>query len=681
MTIDERTTRPPESSRPGAWLERALAVLALRLRQEVAITRALRGNTRQEAFLGLFVSDDEAEAILTEASGRLRASGTAASMAELVALQAQLDAERCADPEGVWARLTNDFGLGTPELDLLLLAAAPSLDPRIGRVYGYLNDDVARRHLTPALAVRLLDRHAMSTSVLRRILAADGPLRQQALLRLGDERPLVEAPVRVDDDLLDRLLGIDGIPAGLAHVCESFVVPRRRDGLVAGTWLLDGSEPAGRPGETALELAGRLGLDVLLVSAGRLGVRPAETTAACLREARLERALPVLTGFDALDTVVRHEIASVLTPPVALLTQHRLAWEESGLVPSRAPSLDTSRRERIAALLRGHPAESEELHAWVDRLGHLDLLTFADLLARHRDPVSLRASVRSRISRDLVGLAEPISDGHRLQDLVVPGRTRAALRSLISWRDTRSLVRDEWGLGPLFGKSPSIVALFKGPSGTGKTMAASAVANALELPLFKVSVAALVSKYIGETEKNLDRLFAAAEAADVVLFFDEADAVFGQRSEVRDSHDRYANLGTAYLLQRLDSFDGVAVLASNLHNNIDTAFMRRFDIVVDFPLPSPTARRAIWQRLHDSNAPMSGDIDLDLLAERFDLSGGEIRNCCLAAAHAAGAAGRSIDMAVLMQAVGRELAKLGKPVRRSDFGEHWAALRADAEPG
>jgi len=219
------------------------------------------------------------------------------------------------------------------------------------------------------------------------------------------------------------------------------------------------------------------------------------------------------------------------------------------------------------------------------------------------------------------------------------------------------------------------VALFKGPSGTGKTMAARAVAAALGLPAFRVDLAAMVSKYIGETEKNLERLFAAAEETDALLFFDEADAIFGQRSEVSDAHDRYANLETSYLLQRLESFDGLSVLATNLAQNMDDAFLRRIDVVVEFPAPDTRHRRALWQRGVRTGAPLGPDLDLDLVAERFDLTGGEIRNCWLDAAHRAAVAGGPIGMAEIMQAIGTELAKQGKPLRKADFGPHYAALR------
>ena len=665
---------------PAAWMEQALATLALRLRHEVTLTRALRGTDRQESFLGLFVSDDEAEAILAEASGRLRASGTAASAAEIAKMDGRLARARVADPDGIWTRLADRFDLTEAELDLILLAAAPALDPRIGRVYGFLNDDLTRRYLTPALALRLLDRHGLDLATLRRMVATDAPLSVAGLVNVGSERPLIEAPLRVDDDLLDRLLGHDGIPPGLLPFCEVVRAHAAGPPVRPGVWLLGAAGAELDPGGAALALAGSLRLDVMLVEADRLAGedRPRSVlVAACLREAHLADVLPVLEGFDASPDAERREIAARLLPPVAILTRRPEAWEAAGVDAAPSPTRPEGRAARIAALLSGHPADAPGMRAWLARLGRLDLLTLARLLARHRSADSLRAAVRAHMSRELTGLAELVTSEFTLADLVLPGRARAGLQSLIDWQETGDMVLHQWDLGRVFGKRASTIALFKGPSGTGKTMAASAAANALGLPLFRVNLAGLVSKYIGETEKNLDRLLVAAEAADVVLFFDEADAIFGRRSEVQDAHDRYANLETAYLLQRLETYGGIAILASNLHQNIDDAFMRRIDLVVEFPPPRSDARRAIWRRIVSSAAPLDAGVDLDLLAERFELTGGEIRNCWLAAAHTAAADGGVIGMSALMQAVGRELVKAGKPIRKSAFGMHYAGLRIE----
>jgi SpoVK/Ycf46/Vps4 family AAA+-type ATPase len=191
----------------------------------------------------------------------------------------------------------------------------------------------------------------------------------------------------------------------------------------------------------------------------------------------------------------------------------------------------------------------------------------------------------------------------------------------------------------------------------------------LGIDLYRIDLSGVVSKYIGETERNLESIFQAAERATAVLFFDEADALFGKRSEVQDAHDRYANIEISYLLQRIERFDGVAILATNLRQNLDEAFMRRIDFVVDFPVPDAPERQCLWTKLVQTSAPLGADIDMTLLAERFELTGGEIRNCALAAAHAAARDETVIGMRHLAAAVAREYAKKGQPLRKALFAD------------
>ena len=210
------------------------------------------------------------------------------------------------------------------------------------------------------------------------------------------------------------------------------------------------------------------------------------------------------------------------------------------------------------------------------------------------------------------------------------------------------------------GRGSGVTALFAGDSGTGKTMAAEVIAGDLGLDLYAVDLATVVDKYIGETEKNLERIFTEAANVSAVLLFDEADAIFGKRSEVRDAHDRYANIESAYLLQRMESFDGVAVLATNLRANLDDAFTRRLDMVVDFPMPDEEARLALWRRCLDGPVPASTDLQLDVFAEAFPLAGGNIRSAAITAAYMAAGSGRDVDVEHLTAAIHREYRKQGR---------------------
>jgi SpoVK/Ycf46/Vps4 family AAA+-type ATPase len=228
-------------------------------------------------------------------------------------------------------------------------------------------------------------------------------------------------------------------------------------------------------------------------------------------------------------------------------------------------------------------------------------------------------------------------------------------------------VLSEWGYESAVAGGQGLKVLFAGESGTGKTMAAGVIAGDLGLDLFRVDLATVVSKYVGETEQNLDRIFAAAEGSNAVLLFDEADALFGKRSEVKDAHDRYANIEVAYLLQRMEAYAGAVILATNLRANMDDAFLRRLDVLVEFPFPEAADRRRLWHGLVPPEAPVADDLDLDVLADRFRLTGGSIRNCSVTAAFLAADEGGAITMQHLLRAIAQELRKQGRLTLEADF--------------
>jgi SpoVK/Ycf46/Vps4 family AAA+-type ATPase len=259
---------------------------------------------------------------------------------------------------------------------------------------------------------------------------------------------------------------------------------------------------------------------------------------------------------------------------------------------------------------------------------------------------------------------------------VLPPRPLAVLHSLGAFMRHRDRVLGEWDYARRAGGSQGMVALFTGESGTGKTMAALVVARELGLELYRVDLATMVSKWIGETERNLDRVFNAAAGSSAVLFFDEADAMFGKRSAIGDARDRYANIGVSYLLQRLEQHDGAVILATNLLGNIDKAFLRRFTAVIEFPFPNAAQRRLLWERSIPAKAPVEDDIDLEFLAERFELSGGAIRNATLAAAVIAADGQGRIGMEHLVRAVALEYAKLGRLTVEADFGPFHELVRS-----
>jgi hypothetical protein len=643
---------------PTLWFDDALILLTLRLEHEVALTRLLRGEGRQEGFLGLFVSDDEAQAIIAELAGTRSVTGAALNDARLAAMWAQASAARLADPRGIWSRYVIALGLTEAELDLMLIAAAPALDPRFGRVYGYLNDDMARRYLTPALARTLLDRHALSVRDIRAMLAPDAPLRAYGLLNLGDGT-FADASVRIPDDALNEVLDDAPVPPTIFAV--TLTHPTKTNGHAR---VALGDDPAFWAAQIAAQSHQHLLLHQLPKNGTPIGP--------IIRQAALVNALPLFLGADDLSAEAATRFANDAAPHrFCLATQQPDEWAAQGLTcatPDTSLPLLSARLDCIAPTLNNHPADLDPLLQRLRASGKLQITILLTVLARYRDTNSVTAALTRAMDGALDRLARRVTTKFTRDDLVLPRATRTALETVISWRAHAPDVLDTWDFGETFGKSRALTALFKGPSGTGKTMAASVIANTFNLPLYKVDLATLVSKYIGETERNLDQLFSAAEAADVVLFFDECDAIFGKRSEVNDAHDRYANLETSFLLQRMEQFAGLMILASNLHKNMDDAFLRRIDLVADFPAPGPRERKALWARLHQTRAPLADDIDFTFLADTFDLTGGEIRNCCLDAAHTAAASAMPIDMACLVKAVAREQLKQGRTVHRVSFG-------------
>jgi SpoVK/Ycf46/Vps4 family AAA+-type ATPase len=306
-----------------------------------------------------------------------------------------------------------------------------------------------------------------------------------------------------------------------------------------------------------------------------------------------------------------------------------------------------------------------------------DAAATARNLARWRDPedgkinmIDLYAACRLQSNRKLATLAQKITPHYHWNDIVLPDDRLQQLHEVCNYVKHRARVYNEWGFDRKLSLGKGINALFAGPSGTGKTMAAEIIAGRLALELYKIDLSTVVSKYIGETEKNLSRIFDEAETSNAILFFDEADALFGKRSEIRDAHDRYANIEVSYLLQKMEEYEGVVILATNFRKNMDDAFVRRMHFTVEFPYPSEQHRQRIWEKIWPDKTPRSEELDLNFMARKFDIAGGNIRNVALAASFLAADDGQLVTMAHLIHATRREYQKMGKVVTASDFGKY-----------
>ena len=633
------------------------------------------------------------------------------------------DAATLAERDGAvirLRRLAREAALSDLDVEILVICLVPDLDSRFERLYGYLNDDVTRRRATIGLALALADVAAASQSSRARLLPG-APLIDRALVQVEDaDRPFLTRALRVPDRVTAHLLGNDVPDPALVGVLTDIpqIDGERSEALarafIAGqrlAYIRDHSTGLGPSmAAAAISATGRpvVGVDLSRVAAGRdageavmvigreallrgAGVvaAPVEALAAAAPEALrwlADLPLPVaIVGGVTWDPSWTESVPLVIDAPILTTTERTALWlKELGLKELGLRELGLQELGRFHELGRG------EL-AGYNGSADLDLIPVHFVLG----PVQVARAVRSANATALLGgdglTADGLRRGARAQnaaglerlarriepavgwkDIVLPDTSRGQLHDLAARARNRDRVLIEWGMRPGGGRGRGVTALFAGDSGTGKTMSAEVIAGELGLDLYTVNLATVIDKYVGETEKNLERIFAEAGGVNAVLLFDEADAIFGKRSEVRDAHDRYANIESAYLLQRMETFDGLAIHATNLRANIDDAFTRRLDMIIDFPAPDEKSRLAIWRHCLAPPVPCAPGLDLEFCARSFTLSGGNIRSAATTAAYLAAAADREVGMAELISAVQQEYRKLGRLVLEREFGPYFA---------
>lgn len=570
--------------------------------------------------------------------------------------------------------------LGLDPLDgaLLCLCAAPVLDARYGRLIGYLHDDLTRQLPSPRLLALLLAGDAAEQQVLER-LARGAALRYGGAIEMLDEGaglPAIDRQLALDEQLAAFLLGAELAADELLHdavdVTPQAIPVRERETLerVSQTILAAESMPVLVAGPDAEQIAAQaLERSLLMLDATRLD----DMRLVC--RARLRASLTgarlALRGLERIAIVEREALHRGLgalgEAPLMCASAPRAPLALAGLAHLSAvvPAPSQAERARLWAAHGVAAGDGDAVAAFAlsaAQIGQAARLARAEARSAGRqlpgDDDLRRAAQRISRSR-LEEHATLLRSACGWEDLVLAEDEVAQMRAIAARLRHRALVLQTWGFGRRDAAGAGLKILFAGEPGTGKTMACQVIANDLDLDLFRVDLSQTVSKFIGETEKSLARLFDAAQDAGAMLFFDEADALFGKRSAVSDAHDRYANLEVAYLLQRIEEFTGAVVLATNLRQNLDQAFLRRLDFLVDFPLPDRDQRRALWQRHLPPQAPLAADIDLEALS-KHSLPGGSIRNCTLHAAFAAADDGGRICAAHLEHAVRLEQRKLGR---------------------
>ncbi|MCS6937893.1 MAG: ATP-binding protein [Roseiflexus sp.] len=714
------------------WLHRLLA-------WQIALTRRVYGPIADDSYRGLYIPSAEADILADEDAGT--PPDLAEQRAALAEERAVLEVEfASADREGAdlpLYRLGCLFGLDMFARDVLLLALAPELDSRYERIYAYIQDDVSRRRPSIDLALRLLCTAPAERLSRQDAFEASAPLMRHRLLLTfedGQRRPpLIARFLKLDDRIAAELRRTSGDPpAPLDALLTPFAgwsqPARQLDDLVLPADLLARlrqlvAEPQARmvigvrggygSGRRALAeaLCTAASVPLLTVDLERLPADDAPGTASpdellerAVREAALRGAALFWRGADRL--LADDAPVALRTALLAALDAHggwsflaleqpweaRGAFRQARYLHIELPHLSYSDRERIWRLRLGADCPDDATLAALASTFRLTAGQIRDAARTARDLTRWRGADGQSIRRDdlyaacraqssgrLAALAHKIPASYTWSDIVLPSDQVDQLREIVVQVRHRRTVLERWGFDKHLATGKGVNVLFAGPSGTGKTMAAEIIAADLGLELYKIDLSTMVSKYIGETEKNLDRVFTAAREANAILFFDEADALFGKRSEVRDAHDRYANIEVGYLLQKMEEYDGVVILATNLRKNLDEAFVRRLHMAIDFPFPEEGDRLRIWRKVFPADAPLERDVNLEFLARQFKLAGGNIRNAALLAAFLAAEDGAAIGMEHILRAVRREYQKIGKLAPVAEFEQYRAQARNGRE--
>jgi hypothetical protein len=729
LTVEHAPAAPVRGSvlAPSSYGAPHQHLTDLLLRHDWLLKRQIaRGQSHKpDEILGFAaISEQEVHRLLADPA-RVGASSDDVRLIDRALQELQLEIDCKVEQSGIDGvrlpviELAARFRLTSSEIDLLFACVAVELDRRYERVYGFLHDDMSRRLASPGLAIGLYWEGIDEQLSARALLNAQAPLRYYRLIDVPEDGaavPWSSRAMRADERIVSFLVGERAIDARIArHVrwlgadVEAFDadVPGRgyEESLERIVDLVSGPQGGRRKPLIYLHGGRHSGADALVRGAAQQLAMPVMVVDAELladtqtdfehalfllfREGLLSQAAIYLCNLDrALEQPLGASRYRMLLRCVAEMGSVVFASGEQTWcwqLPAEPVVL------RIVALQPDGFAE--QLHAWramsnnefsdaeLHRLVSLhplpvpairDVWRMAQVHVATSDTEALptleqvEQVCRAFAGAPVTSLARRIEPKHRWADLVLPSAQLEQLSAICSQAKHASIVYGAWRFERKLSLGRGLNVMFSGPPGTGKTMAAEVIAADLGVDILKIDLSQIVSKYIGETEKNLRQLFDQAVSANAILFFDEADALLGKRSDVKDAHDRYANTETAYLLQKMEEYPGIAILATNLRQNMDAAFTRRMRFIVDFPFPEEEDRLRIWRSVWPAEVPLAPDVDFAVLARQFRLAGGSIRNIALSAAFLAAEASEPVTMRSLMRATKRELLKMGRLVNEEE---------------
>lgn len=613
-------------------------------------------------------------------------------------------------------RLERVFTLDQLEHDTVIICAAAELDTKYEKIYGYLQDDMTRRSPTLGLVLDLLCSTPEEKLEARKRFLPGAKMLREGIIEFAEGREeslQLSSALRLNPAVLASLIGSDASKRGLQSsrpskqgelsskmpddaraTLKNLIIHLAK---IRGNALCHILGPYGA-GKRALtgQICDALGkklisVDLMALESDEKGFEAAIT--GTLRSAMLEGLAVSIENLDILAT--EDPKYQTIKPWLA-----RALEGHPGLVilSSQGPvDLGRELQGKILTLEVHVPDYPERRKMWSRALeGRMSQKDLDDLASKFRftggqiedavqaamnlaalkgrnDPErgDIYQGCRDQSCRRLSSLSRRVEATSGWKDIVLPDEKLEQLKDIVRWVRHKGEVYHDWGFGKKLSLGKGLNILFSGTSGTGKTLAASVLSSELGLEMYKVDLSTVVSKYIGETEKNLSKIFQEAEQGNAILFFDEADAIFGKRSEVKDAHDRYANMEIGYLLQKMEEHEGIVILATNLGKNMDEAFTRRMHFIVDFPFPEEEYRRRIWETLLPAEAPVAEDVDFNFLSRKLQVAGGNIKNILVGAAFLAAENGGTITMEHMIKAAGKEYRKVGMVCSQSDFGKYY----------
>lgn len=615
-------------------------------------------------------------------------------------------------------KLISIYRLNPIEIQILFIALAPLLNAKYEKIYAYVQDDIQQRLPTLQLLYLIFGQDIATVNAIRDVMSKAASLVLNNLIYYANAiQETANSPFYIDPRIADYLLGGDSIDPELIGVMKvGSNVPEQPEilnesvissvenfcSLIEKTIgsessnafqylgiIFNGSAPEEKKQALKL-LAKKLAANYFIIDIRLLTFQPERAEdlfARIFREAALFDAVVYFENSDILSEHPHfvHLLLSHLDRKQSLLP---VIFDLGGVLTSitdRSDMVEISfhtpdyhaRKQIWTHYLNGSGLNGAMVDRFSDRFQfNVSQIKKTVQSAKLRMEMEGRNKIEDKdvyygssrhTFHKLARFGVRISKRYAIDDIVLPADRIDHLHEIVNQYKNRTMVMENWGFGEKVAYGKGLTVLFSGPSGTGKTMAASVVARELKLDIFKIDLSSIVSKYIGETEKNLSNIFNEATLSNAILFFDEADALFGKRTEVKDSHDRYANIETSFLLQKMEEYEGITILASNFRQNMDNAFLRRISFIIEFPFPDQVLRKKLWRKIFPHSAPLDAKIDYDFLAQKIEMTGGNIKNMALAAAYMASNDSADIQMGHIMKAVKREYEKQGKPFIPSEF--------------